>query len=271
MIEIIVRLARAVASRPRLRLLSYLAQHGETAATPWAAALHLPLNTLSRHVSLLSSVGLIQGRRSGARCLYAFVSPYGEQTLSGSMSRWLCELLAKEDCVENHRGLPEVRDGSRKPQLNPLHAAIFEAATAFTDVRRLEILRYLESHANVTVEEVMNDLGMSAHAVGRHMAKLQRRGLVSVQRKDGRSGSFQMASTYKTPIHARMHGIIQATWRKEPSRTSGSPRWSSKPPLTKTPNATRDKMRGKPASFETRGHILQKPAALAKKHQEDRP
>jgi len=216
--EIIIRLARAIASRPRLRILSHLAQHDELAPTALATELGIPLNAVSTCLRILSAVGLIRGRRSGARCYYAFTSPYREQALSGRMSRWMNHFLRKAPQKKN-RGLLEVRDSTAAGATASLHATFFEAATAFTDLRRLQILRYLETHAAATVEDLVNRLSMSPDAVSRHTVKLRRRGFLTVKKKEQGRLAFSLAREYKTPVHQVMHKIVAATWSKKQSRT----------------------------------------------------
>ncbi|MBI5397526.1 MAG: helix-turn-helix domain-containing protein [Verrucomicrobia bacterium] len=202
--EIIIRLARAIASRPRLRILSCLAQHDETTPTALTQKLHLPLNALSGHLRLLMAVGLIRGRRSGARCHYAFRSAYGEQTLSGAMSRWLNRLLRTSEGAQ-------VGPSRNRPAL---HTVVFEAATAFTDLRRLQILRHLDRHVEATAEECISQLGMSAPAVSRHMAKLSRRGFVVAEHKGRGVWAFRAASKPKSAVHGSMREIVRRAWQK---------------------------------------------------------
>jgi len=212
--EIIVRVARAIASRPRLRILSWLAQHDEGAPTTLAAEFRVPLSAISTDLRILSTAGVIRGRRSGARCFYEFRSPYKNQTFSGSLSGWLRGLLKQDDKGQDNRGLQEVRDCSAGPHGDSPHKMIFEAATAFTDLRRLQILRYLGTSTECSVEDLVNDLHMSPDAAGRHIAKLRRRGFVSVERRGDRTLSFHLALKQKTPIHARIYEIIRATWEE---------------------------------------------------------
>ena len=212
--EIIVRLARATASHRRLRILSRLAQHDELAPTAMSAALGIPLCAVSSSLRILSSVGLIRGRRSGARCYYAFTSPYREEALSGGMSRCLKRLLSMGPKEQKNCGLLKVRDEPGAGAKPSLPATIFEAATAFTDLRRLQILRHLETHPGATVADLVGKLSMSPHAVSRHTAKLRRRGFLTVTAKKGGRMAFKLAGEYKTPVHREMHRIMAAAWRK---------------------------------------------------------
>ncbi|MBM4084416.1 MAG: helix-turn-helix domain-containing protein [Planctomycetes bacterium] len=213
--DVVIRLTRVIASDSRLAILSYLAEHGEATPTQLKKELRIPLNTLSTDLRILAAVGLIKGRRSGAQCYYSFASPYGEGTLSGDMSRWLRSLLSGSGTRKSNCELPEVRNRSSRRARPPLHATIFEAATAFTDLRRLQILRYLEAHAEATVEEFVRHLHMSPHAVSRQTSKLRRRGLVVARKREAGRLAFSLAAEYKTPIHQRMHEIVRATWRKK--------------------------------------------------------
>jgi len=222
--EIIVRVARVLASYPRLRILEYLAQHGETQPTALAEKLQIPLNTLSAHLRGLTTAGLIQGRKSGPSCHYRLDSPYADNTLSGRMSRWLLKVLGGPEGRKDHRGLLEVRDDPL-PELRPqMHETIFEIATAFTDLRRLQILRHIQTHGPATPNELASELSMSMDAVSRHTIKLRRRGLIASRGRDGRSATYALCSDLKSPIHERMWEIVQATWVERSARTSGSPR-----------------------------------------------
>ncbi|MBM4086502.1 MAG: ArsR family transcriptional regulator [Planctomycetes bacterium] len=196
---IIVRITRTVASHPRLCILSYLRYHGETIPTVLAKKLGMPLPTLSAHVKLLSVAGLALSRKSGAKCYCSAASPYGSQTLSGQISEWLCTVLAK------------VRKGD-KAQERSVHAVIFEAATAFTDLRRLQILRRLLTKGEATVDDLRNELSMSADAVSRHTSKLRRRGYITVRKAADGSLVFALAPTRKSAIHKRLFEIVRRAW-----------------------------------------------------------
>ena len=93
-----------------------------------------------------------------------------------------------------------------------MHDIVFEAATAFTDVRRLQILRRLTRGDVVTVDILMAELSMSDAAVSRHTTKLIRRGYVAADAA-GRAFAYRLASQCKTAIHARFFEIVGQTWR----------------------------------------------------------
>jgi DNA-binding MarR family transcriptional regulator len=180
--------------------------------TRLAEELRLPLNMLSLHLRSLATAGLIMRRKSGAWCHYRAESPYKETTPSGRLAAWLKSLLgAAQDNAENS-ALHEVRDSFCDLQLG-LHRDLFEAATAFTDLRRLQILRRLAQQGPGTVKQLKSALSMSPQALSRHMIKLIRRGYVQARRA-GAELVYDLNSSAKTPIHGRMFEIVQASWKK---------------------------------------------------------
>ena len=88
-------------------------------------------------------------------------SPYGPNTISGKLTASLkSTLLRATQRGPDSLGLQEVRDvswhpGSASDSDGPLHAAIFQAATAFTDLRRLQILRHLTHEGTATTRELV--------------------------------------------------------------------------------------------------------------------
>ena len=84
---------------------------------------------------------------------------------------------------------------------------------AFTNVRRLQILRRLTDGGLASAQALSEELHMSGSAVSRHTAKLVRRGYV-VSRREGRNLAFGLAHEFATPIHAEMFEIVHAEWKK---------------------------------------------------------
>ena len=217
--EIIVRLARAIASLPRLRMVSLLVREGELTPTRLAKDLRLPLNVVSLHLRVLTVAGLICRRKAGAWCHYRAESPYDSTAPSGRLTAWLCILLqASSDTSKEDSGLHEVRNLSSNPE-EALRRVIFEAATAFTDLRRLQVLRFLGRQREAKANDLVEVLSISPQAVGRHMGKLIRRGYVRTQRCS-RTVVYTLAPVAKTPVHKRMLEIVQAAWEQQRFRTS---------------------------------------------------
>jgi len=214
MFEIIVRVCRAIANRQRLRILRVLARQGESVPTVLGKRLSLPKNVLSHHLRLLASNGLICSRKSGAHCYYEFRSSYAEGTLSGAMSGWLKALLGDPTAGTTNCGVRELRNSSPGDDAQTVQEAIFQAATGFTDLRRLQIVSFLETHGEATVEELMGALKMSRFAASRHTAKLRRRSYLTARRCGGLL-VFELSAKAKSVIHARMLEIVRKAGREK--------------------------------------------------------
>lgn len=207
---ILVRLARAIACHARLRILCYLARHGETIPTVLADKLDITLPTLSIHMRVLSTSGLVVSRKSGPNCYYSATSPYGAQTLSGRISEWLGSVLTDARTT-----------GSQHDEL--IYSVLSEAATAFTELRRLQILRRLLVQGPATVDALRNELGMSPSAVNRHTSKLCRRGYLAVATNPEGSIVVAIAPACKSAIHNELFEIVQRTWQQRRFQPSESP------------------------------------------------
>ncbi len=215
--EIIVRLARALASTPRLCILSLLGT-GEKTPTHLAETLGLPLCAVSLHLRVLILVGLISRRKSGPWCYYRAESPYDSTTVSGRLAAWLRTLLKNQPVtLSQYPGLLKVRDIATTPAAE-LFRTIFEASTAFTDLRRLQVLRHLGRHHTAGTQDLVELLSMSPQALNRHMHKLIRRGFV-LARHHGHTVVYELNPAAKTPIHRRMFEIVRVTWEQAISRT----------------------------------------------------
>ena len=216
--EIIVQIARALACVARLRILSSLASVHETPPTALSAGLNMPMDGVCDHLRRLSSAGLIRRRRSGVWCYCVAQSPYSDRTVSGRIAAWLFDMLKRPANVLKDCGVGQAGGLSAAEQEAQLHRVLFEAATAFTNVRRLQILRRLVRGDVVNVETLTRELSMSESAVSRHTAKLIRRGYVQVA-VTGRLLAYRLASAFRTPVHARLFEIVRGAWKR--SSTSG--------------------------------------------------
>ncbi|MBM4034980.1 MAG: helix-turn-helix transcriptional regulator [Planctomycetes bacterium] len=206
--ELIVRVLRTVACHTRLRIISRLLAGEEAAPSRLARELRLRRDLVSAHLARLSSAGLVRRRRSGAHCYYAARSPYNDAALSGQVVAWLREALAPAP----PGSAPGPRGGAHTKSAQPdAGKVLFDAATAFTSVRRLQILRRLSRGDAVTVATLMRELRMSDAAASRHTEKLIRRGYISAVR-DGRSLAYRLAPDAKKPHHARLLDIVRTHW-----------------------------------------------------------
>ena len=212
MLEIIVRVMRAVACRPRLRILAIAAREPEISPTELVARLGMPMNVLSTHLRRLSQVGLIERRRSGPRNYCIVRSPYGDETLSGRVTAWLAGLLRDPPTALKALGERGLAGLSQSKAEELISSMILDAATAFTDVRRLQIMRRLCLTGEATTAELTQELSMSDRALGRHVDKLARRGCVLSAPGEGRLLVHSPATTAKTPAHASLLAIIRSEW-----------------------------------------------------------
>jgi DNA-binding MarR family transcriptional regulator len=211
--EIIMQVARALACRPRLRILSMLVTEDEASPTALARRSRMLLPVVSAHLRRLVAVGLIQRRRSGTWSYAVARSPYGTQAFSGRVAAWLFSVLknptqhlppeASEDPSPSQDGNVEAR----------LHDLIFNAATAFANVRRLLILEHLADEDAHDGDELAAKLKMSRPALSRHTAKLVRRGYVATKRA-GHRLRLSLVEHGKTRIHGEFLGLVQAEWKK---------------------------------------------------------
>jgi DNA-binding transcriptional ArsR family regulator len=212
--EIIVRVLRTVACSARLRILSSLARVAETCPSHLARELGMGIDLVSTHLARLSSAGLITRRRSGARCHCTAESPYPPDAFSGKIASWLTEAFRRPKRTMKDCGVNGIK-GAGPAQLDTeLHNIFIDAATAFTNVRRLQILRRLATREVFAVETLSQELGMSESAVSRHTSKLIRRAYVDAGRA-GRRLEFRLASKSKTPLHGKLLEILRSEWEKE--------------------------------------------------------
>jgi DNA-binding transcriptional ArsR family regulator len=212
--EIIMQVARTVACRARLQILARLAREEELSPTALASEMKLPLPAICAHLRRLSAAGLIQRRRSGAWCYGVARSPYGDRAFSGRVASWLFDLLKQPERSRKQCETSSATDPSSSSVEERLHDAIFDAATAFTNVRRLQVLRRLADAGAQDGESLAGSLKMSRAAMSRHGSKLRRRGYVSAARQ-GTDLFYEIVRTSKTPIHASLWEFVRAEWRKE--------------------------------------------------------
>jgi DNA-binding transcriptional ArsR family regulator len=217
--EIVIRLARTLACHERLRILSLLVENGELTATAIGERIKLSKNVLSAHLSKLATVGLIKRRRSAGWLYCSAESPYGKSTLSGTTLAALQEWLASPRATLQACGVRELRNDSDGEIARRLYEIVFEAATAFTDLRRLQILRQLVQRGEMSTESLRSTLKMSPWAAMRHTDKLLRRGYITRAGGEG-AESYRLGREFKTPIHARLWRIVQGTWQETALRSS---------------------------------------------------
>ena len=207
--EIIVRVFRVLACPARLQILSCLSRVHEATPTQLACLLGMRLNVVCTHLGRLISAGLISRRRSGRWCYCRAQSPYPDEAFSGKLTSWLRRQLR----VSGRTRAGRVRRGANPDAQAELQRVIFDAATTFTNVRRLQILRRLTKGDAVPIRGLSEELRMSESAASRHLAKLVRRGYVGSTRA-GRLSPCGLARKFKTPVHRKLFEIVRAEWGK---------------------------------------------------------
>jgi DNA-binding transcriptional ArsR family regulator len=212
--EIIVRVLRTVACSARLRILSSLIRVAETCPTDLARELGMGIDMVCAHLARLASAGLIKRRRSGAWCYYTAESPYQREAFSGKVTLWLTEALRRPTRTIKDCRVGQLRNSSSGNLEAELHDILFDATTAFANVRRIQILRRLATGEVLGVETLSKELGMSESALSRHTAKLIRRGYVDACHA-GRCLEFRLADKFKTPLHERLFQIVRSEWEKK--------------------------------------------------------
>jgi len=204
--EIIVRVMRAVACRSRLRILRLLATRGELTPTTLSREIGISLPAISLHLRQLVSVGLILRRPSGLCCFCVPKSPYSRTTLSGKVASWLRRLLRVPEEGEAAR-IQCATKGIKHDASPAVDECIFEAATAFANLRRLRILDYLRGKGPTNFETLGTKLKISPAALNRHVDKLVRRGYVELCDDRGRN-TCRLAARGKTRIHADLLRMV---------------------------------------------------------------
>lgn len=211
--EIVVQVSRTVACRTRLKLLATLAADKELAPSRLAIRLQVSEPQVCAHLRRLSAAGLICRRHSGAWSFAVAQSPYGESAFSGQVARWLFKHLKSPPKLDS-TGLGEKDKDKAHSPLDRVERVIFNVATGFTNLRRLQILRHLQRNGNADLEILSMTLKMSPAAASRHVSKLERRGMVLAARQDSRL-ALRLTTDWKSPLHRDYWEMVSALWQKE--------------------------------------------------------
>ena len=215
MLELIAAVCRAIASDAKLLLLYQMARQGELNAAELASRTHLAPDGVSHHTQRLSAVGLVERRRSGAHvfCRLA-TTTRGELGVEVAAlvqracrdSRWATSGWGEEGTVHL---LPETVAQVGQAAALPFDV-IFDAATAFGNVRRLQLIRLILRSGPCSEDRIVTELRMSPAACRRHTDKLSRRGVLS---RRG-SKSWVLSRSRRTPFHAALMSLVVARLRE---------------------------------------------------------
>jgi DNA-binding transcriptional ArsR family regulator len=211
--EIIVQVCRAVACRARLKLIAALAVEKEVAPSRLAATAQMSEPQVCAHLRRLSTSGLICRRHSGTWSFAVAQSPYGESAISGQVSRWLFKLFKSPIKTIANQSVAANSPSKSSPE-ELLADTVFNAATGFTNLRRLQILRHIKRNGHGDIESLSVALKMSPSAASRHLSKLENRAMVTAER-NGAILHFRLPDTWKSPLHKELWSMIASQWEKE--------------------------------------------------------
>lgn len=212
-----MQISRALACRRRLQILRELACQREITPTSLARKLRTPLPMICTHLRRLMNLGLIQRRRSGSWSYCVARSYTLANTFPASVANWLFPLQ------RNPQGslaayAPSASAGSHDAANVRLQALIFEIATAFANVRRLQLLRTLLSVKPALGPQLTHQVHMSPAALIRHGRKLVRRGYMITQRQ-GMEVYYTLTPVSKSQLHAQFWAMVQAEWKRNGFRS----------------------------------------------------
>jgi DNA-binding transcriptional ArsR family regulator len=165
-----------LASARRLRVLRAVIAAGEVNVSGVAALCRLPMPSATLALRALQARGLLHARRQGKRVLYAAIPD---------------PLVVHSSPLLDH--VRHALDSGTRA------ADVVRSMTAFTHVRRMFIARAL-SDGPLTVTALSARCAISPQALYRHVAKLQRRGLV----EPAAHGTWRLA----TPSSALLRGLL---------------------------------------------------------------
>jgi len=204
--DLIIAVCRALANKPRLRLLRLIYEQSGRTVESLAVDAKLPADAASKHLKLLRGLHLIQMTPSG-RCVHCSPAP-PESTNNDflrDIQKLLTQLFGDKDL---NRTLAQVCDsGVTAPQgWDTAFEAMLKHATAFTHLRRLLLLRWLSRKGPCRPEELAAGAQMSADAARRHLDKLRRRGVIADDAKT--PGAWTIVRTAHPPCRQKLLAIV---------------------------------------------------------------
>jgi len=159
----------------------------------------------SKHLAGLVVVGLAQRRRSGGRVYYdVAVHAAADPGFCTAKLVWraLCEpeWATSGWRVDHLTHLSEGTAGRLPSRIARVADVIFDAATAFGDVRRLQVFRLLNERGRCGAATIVKELRMSLPACSRHTDKLRRRGFA----REVEPGIWALAQKQRSRFHGAL-------------------------------------------------------------------
>ena len=208
MLEQMAAACRCVASDAKLRVLYELTRQGELRGSGLAEDAGLTPDGLSHHARRLSALGLIERRRAGAAVFWGWAAP-----ARGDFATGLVGLVRRafSDPDWASVGWDERRAVHLRPdtvahvgqRIAPALDVVFDAATAFGNVRRLQLVRLILRSGPCRAERIAGEFRMSHEACERHTDKLRRRGVIKRSAK-----GWEMSKTSRTPFHKGLTALV---------------------------------------------------------------
>ena len=209
MLEAVCLTCRTVAGEARLRILHVLTAQDELPGKDIARRAGLTPPGASKHMARLVGARLASARRSSAYVYYRLATEGGN-----GFGHVVAQLIARacrdprwataqwlERRVLHLSNETVSRVGPRAARVLDI---IFDAATAFANVRRLQILRLLSRRSPCELSRIRQELRMSLWACERHVDKLARRGYV----RRIAPGHWALTSPCRTPVHEALLAAV---------------------------------------------------------------
>lgn len=220
--DLIVAISRTLANPLRLRMLEIAAHQPGLTVGALCAELGSPQPKVSKHLSLLAKMALLDLRPAGRS---VHLHPMPNAAPRGSLTNSLNALLARvwaqsrngNSTHENVWNCLVVDELDRPTDGEKTRGRMAFWFTAYTHLRRLLILRLLASDGPATQDVLSARLSMSPAAASRQLAKLQRRRLVERVEAGGRQ-RWRLAAKPVVPFQAELHRLIMGALAAEPKR-----------------------------------------------------
>ena len=207
--ETIAASCRALACDARLLILYHLALEDELQTSELARRVRTSQDATSHHLRPMAALGFLFQRRSGARVFYRLNGSNEIRAgfvLGGVVRRALLEPRWATGGWSADRVLHVAPETAAKVTRSVLRAldVIFDAATAFTHIRRLQLFRWMGQQGLGTIPAMSTALSMSPLACCRHLDKLRRRGYVAEESPC----AWGPATQPKTPFHGELGAAV---------------------------------------------------------------
>lgn len=208
--DYIVRLFRSLANTTRQAILHFVVHNPGSPVSVIATKLELPRPDVSKALRILSDQGIVDKRPAGT---YVLATLGEAESARHHVLRHVRMALAKVFAADHVSAAAEVVcPEHEEPTWPELYEMMCFDFTAYTHLRRLLMLRYLDGHQGRDLAQMSREIGMSHMAGWRHTDKLLRRGLLHESR-DGRRGVLAIQHPPSTWLRAELLNCVLASLR----------------------------------------------------------